>query len=163
MAAIEGDTSPLLANSSSGSTELIENKPILDLARIPSITLDQRAVLLSAAVSLDVDYFTRSRGGLMGGGMPMFIPIPSGGGSGEPPVVGAEGGEGPTSDGPLPSTEQSGDYDLGGNNSESGNYPSDTPASDWNAGEETMDDPWASAPEASEGGSWSWTDLFPEE
>jgi len=50
------------------------------------MTLDQRAVMLATAVSIDFDYFSRHSGsvGGFGGGfpMPIWLPIPFGGGGG---------------------------------------------------------------------------------
>ncbi|KAL7750153.1 hypothetical protein RI367_004325 [Sorochytrium milnesiophthora] len=45
-----------------------------------SLTLDERAVALAAAITIDVDYFSRTRSGLMGGGFPLML---GGGGGGE--------------------------------------------------------------------------------
>ena len=68
-----------------------------DAANTPGMTLDQRAVMLATAVSVDFDYF--SRHGRRGGGiMPGFWPtwLPGGGGGGAAEEAGAlEGAEGP--------------------------------------------------------------------
>ncbi|GAA5866578.1 hypothetical protein JCM3774_004019 [Rhodotorula dairenensis] len=155
----------------------------------PSLPLDHRAVLLATAITTDIDYFSRSRGGLLGGGgMFMPMPIPMGGGSGgvaaeeagaEAGGVGAVGGA--ASEGPLPSTEYEEDefavrarQDQA---SRSAGNPAPAPpnATDrdadglggWNDGgglgsEDLMEDPWASeAPE--QGGTWSWGDLFDQD
>lgn len=50
-----------------------------------SLSLDRRAVCLGAALSIDVDFFSRHSGHGSGFGMPFFFPIPMGGG----PVAGA--------------------------------------------------------------------------
>jgi hypothetical protein len=55
----------------------------------PGMTLDQRAIMLATAVSIDFDYFSRHSGGVTGGGfMPMWFPW-WGGGAAE---AGAEAG-----------------------------------------------------------------------
>lgn len=59
------------------------------------MTLDQRAVMLATAVSIDFDYFSRhSIAGIGGGGfMPMWFPVPMGGPGGAAGEAGAaEGG-----------------------------------------------------------------------
>ncbi|KAJ4377340.1 hypothetical protein N0V83_000165 [Neocucurbitaria cava] len=48
------------------------------LERYPGMTLDQRAVMLATAVSIDFDYFSRHSGS--GGMMPMWMPMWWGGG-----------------------------------------------------------------------------------
>ncbi|KAJ8907810.1 hypothetical protein NDN08_007914 [Rhodosorus marinus] len=71
------------------------------------LTINQKATILACAISIDFDYFSihsRTGGGLMGGGFPIFMPFPGpvGGGSvegGEPTgdagqVMGAETGAG---------------------------------------------------------------------
>ncbi|KAF2021255.1 Scramblase-domain-containing protein [Aaosphaeria arxii CBS 175.79] len=56
------------------------------------MTLDQRALMLATAVSIDFDYFSRHSGA--GGGMwPMWIPWWGGGAAGEAGAVGAAAGE----------------------------------------------------------------------
>jgi len=60
----------------------------------PGMTLDQRAIMLATAVSVDFDYFSRKSvsGGGMGGFMPMWFP--GGGGDGAAAgEAGAEAGE----------------------------------------------------------------------
>ena len=59
------------------------------LAEGPGMTLDQRAVMLATAVSVDFDYFSRKSGGtgLMGGFWPVWLPGGTGGGA-----AGAEAG-----------------------------------------------------------------------
>lgn len=57
-----------------------------DSPKVSGLTLDQRAVMLATAVSVDFDYFSRHSGG--GGMMPMWFPW-WGGGAGE---AGAEAG-----------------------------------------------------------------------
>jgi hypothetical protein len=52
------------------------------------MTLDQRAVMLATAVSIDFDYFSRARGGMFGGMFPMWM----GGAGGEAAGAGAAGG-----------------------------------------------------------------------
>ncbi|TKA58492.1 hypothetical protein B0A53_00232 [Rhodotorula sp. CCFEE 5036] len=97
------------AETSTAVTARTEDSPITP----PSLPLDHRAVLLATAITTDIDYFSRSRGGLLGGGgmfMPMPIPMGGfgggGGGAGAEEAgggVGAMGGA--ASEGPLPSTE----------------------------------------------------------
>lgn len=60
------------------------------------MTLDQRAVMLATAVSIDFDYFSRHSGGITGGGfMPLWFPGMGGGaaeaGAAEAGAVGAAG------------------------------------------------------------------------
>mmetsp|Transcript_19772 Transcript_19772/g.78736 ORF Transcript_19772/g.78736 Transcript_19772/m.78736 type:complete len:248 (+) Transcript_19772:506-1249(+) len=55
------------------------------------LSINQKATILACAISIDFDYFSihsRTGGGLMGGGFPIFMPFPGTGG-GAP----AEGGE----------------------------------------------------------------------
>ena len=57
------------------------------------MTLDQRAVMLATAVSVDFDYFSRlSRPG--GGWLPLWFPVPFGGAGGEAGAAGAAGAAG---------------------------------------------------------------------
>lgn len=58
------------------------------LGPVEGMTLDQRAVMLATAVSIDFDYFSRHSG--HGSGMPLPMWFPFGGGGGE---AGAEAGE----------------------------------------------------------------------
>ena len=44
----------------------------------PGMTLDQRAVMLAAAVSIDFDYFSRHSGSTSMGWMPMWFPMSGG-------------------------------------------------------------------------------------
>ena len=75
------------------------------------MTLDQRAVMLATAVSIDFDYFSRSRGGVAGGWMPLWFPYPMGGGAaGE---AGAEGAAG-TAAGEAGEAGQMGDAGAAG-------------------------------------------------
>jgi Scramblase len=61
------------------------------------MTLDQRAIMLATAVSIDFDYFSRHSGGVTGGGfMPMWFPWWGGGAAeagAEAGAVGAAGAE----------------------------------------------------------------------
>ncbi|ORY03317.1 Scramblase-domain-containing protein [Clohesyomyces aquaticus] len=72
------------------------SKPTLE--GYPGMTLDQRAIMLATAVSIDFDYFSRHSGA--GGGMgfwPMFIPWGGeAGAAGEAGAVGAAGAAGET-------------------------------------------------------------------
>ncbi|KAG0233826.1 hypothetical protein BGW41_001358 [Actinomortierella wolfii] len=65
---------------------------LAQLERRGGLTLDQRAVMLACAVSIDFDYFSRHSGS--GGIMPMPIIMPMGGGA-PPPVPSAGEGENP--------------------------------------------------------------------
>ncbi|GAA6013745.1 hypothetical protein JCM8202_000797 [Rhodotorula sphaerocarpa] len=143
----------------------------------PSLPLDHRAVLLATAISTDIDYFSRQRGGLLGGGGGIFMPMPipmggAGGAGGEVGPAAEEAGQGgvgtiggAASEGPLPSTEYEedefaararGEEDV---RRDAGAFGGPV---DPGAGEEMMEDPWASeAPE--EGGTWSWGDLFDQD
>jgi hypothetical protein len=57
------------------------------------LTLDQRAVMLATAVSVDFDYFSRSRGGAFGGMMPYWM-MGGGEGAGAAGSAGAAGAAG---------------------------------------------------------------------
>ncbi|KAG0221588.1 hypothetical protein BGX31_009717 [Mortierella sp. GBA43] len=73
--------------------EVQANKDELALAQLANrggLTLDQRAIMLACAVSIDFDYFSRHSG--HGGIMP--YPIMMGGGSGAPVPSSSEGGGG---------------------------------------------------------------------
>jgi Scramblase len=59
------------------------------LGNASSMTLDQRAVMLATAVTIDYDYFSRERGGMFGG-MPLWFPM-GGGAAGEAGAAGAAG------------------------------------------------------------------------
>ncbi|KAF9167916.1 hypothetical protein DFQ26_002370 [Actinomortierella ambigua] len=66
---------------------------LTQLERRGGLTLDQRAVMLACAVSVDFDYFSRHSGS--GGIMPMPIMMPMGGGAPPPPVPSSAEGENP--------------------------------------------------------------------
>lgn len=121
------------------------------------LTLDQRAILLAAAVTIDIDYFSRQGGGGMH--MPMlWMPMP---GAGVPPPAEVPGGEGPpevgeasASEAPIASPEygESPGIDYGGYNS---SFPSEDPGFGQS---DVMQDPWASSTqEGGEGGGWMST------
>ena len=136
-----------------------EDKAVVPVEDGRSLTLDQRAILLAAAITIDIDYFSRQGGGGMH--MPMlWMPMP---GAGAPPpaeVPGAEGlpegGELPPSapqDAPIASPEygESPGIDYGG-------YDTSFPSEDAGFGQgDVMQDPWASAPQGEEGGGWMST------
>ncbi|KAF1812206.1 Scramblase-domain-containing protein [Eremomyces bilateralis CBS 781.70] len=61
-------------------------------ADVPTLSLDQRAIMLATAVSIDFDYFSRSRGGFMP--FPMFWGSSEAGTVGVGGVGGAAGGMG---------------------------------------------------------------------
>ena len=67
-----------------------ETNPLAHDTPNAGMTLDQRAVMLATAVSVDFDYFSRSRGGAMGF-MPMWFPM---GGEAAGGAAGAEAGAG---------------------------------------------------------------------
>ncbi|KAF2841173.1 Scramblase-domain-containing protein [Patellaria atrata CBS 101060] len=58
---------------------------------VPGMTLDQRAVMLATAVSIDFDYFSRHSHAGTGGWLPMWFPG-YGGAAGEAGAAGAEAG-----------------------------------------------------------------------
>ena len=58
---------------------------------VAGMTLDQRAVMLATAVSIDFDYFSRHSGHGVGMGLPLPIWIPGGGGAAAEGAAGAEG------------------------------------------------------------------------
>lgn len=122
-----------------------------------SLTLDQRAILLAAAVTIDIDYFSRQGGGGMH--MPMlWMPMP---GAGVPPaevpgadvpgeVPGVEGSTAPP-EAPMASPEygESPGIDSGGYDS---SFPSESPG--FGQGD-VMQDPWANPAQTDgDGGSW---------
>lgn len=65
----------------------------------PGMTLDQRAIMLATAVSVDFDYFSRMSGGngMIGGLWPLWLPGGGGGAAGA--EAGAEGVEGGAAEG----------------------------------------------------------------
>jgi len=165
-----------VAEESSAAQTTKDLVPVQDDGK--GLTLDQRAVLLAAAVTIDIDYFSRSGGGGMH--MPMlWMPLPGGGGGADVPPAGGEvppGGEVPSDGGSAPSGTDTpiaspeygdspgmADYPSSTGFPESGDYGAygggdDAPFSDGGEGE-TMHDPWASAAQqdASEGGGfWGW-------
>lgn len=66
----------------------LSNQEMYDSPRVSGLTLDQRAVMLATAVSVDFDYFSRKSGG--SGIMPMWFPW-WGGGAAEAGDAGAAG------------------------------------------------------------------------
>ncbi|KAL8828182.1 MAG: hypothetical protein Q9170_006712 [Blastenia crenularia] len=76
---------PQLPGPSTGQTDVVPYKE-----EVPAMTLDQRAVMLATAVSIDFDYFSRHSGA--GGGMgwmPLWFPM----GGGESAAAGEAAGE----------------------------------------------------------------------
>ena len=64
------------------------SEPVYDSPKVRGLTLDQRAIMLATAVSIDFDYFSRKSGS--GGMMPMWFPW-WGGGAAEAGGAGAAG------------------------------------------------------------------------
>lgn len=121
------------------------------------LTLDQRAILLATAMTIDIDYFSRHGGGGMH--MPMlWMPLPGmgGGGAEAPPVEGLPGAEGSGgvstggSDAPMASPEYG--------DSPGVDYPSgsgfDSPMGGGYGEGEVMQDPWSNPPQSEEGGGF---------
>lgn len=133
------------------------------------LTLDQRAILLAAAVSIDIDYFSRHGGGGMH--MPMlWMPMPGAGVPAEAPTTGAEGAGVPeASTGSDAGTVASPEYgESPGLSQDYGGYGQDpygsAPTSSDGYGQpvqgqdDVMHDPWASAGQQADsegGGFWS--------
>ncbi|GAA5836220.1 hypothetical protein JCM9279_002231 [Rhodotorula babjevae] len=160
-----------VAAASSSSTSGAASHDFALAERAPALPLDHRAVLLASAVTIDFDYFTRQRGGLLGGGGGMFMPMPmggfGGGGGGDGAAEGAEGAEGaeagrvqgePDAPGPLPSSERDpSEPEYGSGSLRPGSGDSEFAPEDG----EVMQDPWATQDQgAEEGGTWGWSDLF---
>ena len=98
------------------------------------MTLDERAVLLSAAVTIDFDYFSRhSSMGHGGGVMPMMIPMGGGGG----------GGGGATTGGAVAGMGTGAPYDSQEKDGGSEYPPPETRNRDDPSQDPVMDDPWA--------------------
>ncbi|GAA5925576.1 hypothetical protein JCM3775_001445 [Rhodotorula graminis] len=160
---------PVAAASSSSATSSAMSRDLALAERAPALPLDHRAVLLASAVTIDFDYFTRQRGGLLGGGGGMFLPMPMGGfgGGGGGAAEGAEGaeagrvqgeGEGDNMPGPLPSSERDpSEPEYGSGSLRPGGGDEFAPEDG-----EVMQDPWAAQDPGGEegGGTWGWSDLF---
>jgi hypothetical protein len=164
----QGNSSTI--SSSSSGRELVTSGPVRQL------TMDERAVALATAISVDFDYFSRhSSHGHGSPGMAMFPWMWGGGGGGAsaepapstgsgvgtevPSADGASTGELPNSASP-PSSDQ-GDASAGpswweGQPSESSSQEGDS----WG-----FQDPWQQGSSSGGGAGgesgWSWTDLFP--
>jgi hypothetical protein len=65
-----------------------------DFHAADGMTLDQRAVMLATAVTIDFDYFSRHSSGAGGTFMPLWIPMGEAGGAGAAGAAGAEAGVG---------------------------------------------------------------------
>ena len=151
--------SPLLPSPLSPSPLLPLSSP-RPLAHPLPLAHPPRSPIIAA---IDFDYFTRQRGGLLGGGGGMFMPMPIGGFGGGA-AEGAEGGEGAEAgrvqgegeDGPLPSSERDpSEPEYGSGSLRPGSDSEFAPEDD------VMRDPWAQDPPAEEeGGTWGWSDLF---
>ncbi|KDE07362.1 hypothetical protein MVLG_02404 [Microbotryum lychnidis-dioicae p1A1 Lamole] len=161
----KGDPTSLVPSEES---EEPSTSPSLDLALLPHITYDQRAVMLASAISCDFDYFSRhsGSGGMMGPGL--WMPMGMGGG-GASTEAGTEAGAEAGSDagGMTPNAEGDeripGVEDSGGMNRDSGGWSEQGWGDGGAGGEETMSDPWATPQEDADGGTWGWGDLFPGE
>ncbi|GAA98516.1 uncharacterized protein L969DRAFT_95247 [Mixia osmundae IAM 14324] len=170
--ALAAESAPQPEPSSTGTNS--DSKALTETpgnALVPSpesaaLTLDQRAVLLAAAVSIDIDYFSRARGGGFGGGfMPIFWPMGGGSGAAEGAEAGAAGEAGQVGT-PIDGTaDGSGPFPL---DQQADQPPRDTEPSPWSNedvwGEsnegmdegQQLEDPWA-APQEQGGSSWgSW-------
>ncbi|GAA5828470.1 hypothetical protein JCM11251_006263 [Rhodosporidiobolus azoricus] len=174
-------SSALSASPSSISTDAPGSSALPPALITPSpqssLPLSHRATLLASAITIDIDYFSRSRGGLMGGGLGGFMPIPIPMGGGAPPPAEAPAG-GPADetapvigagnsydDRPLPPTGEDGAGGLrtreeGVPRGEDGIVPGGGSGQGWGEGDEVMQDPWASETGQEEGGTWSWGDLW---
>ncbi|KAI4171670.1 MAG: hypothetical protein LQ343_004063 [Gyalolechia ehrenbergii] len=88
---------PQLPGPSSGQTDVVAYKE-----KDPAMTLDQRAVMLATAVSIDFDYFSRhsSAGGGMGW-MPLWFPMGGGEAAAADEVVEGAGAAGKASGGSI--------------------------------------------------------------
>ncbi|KAK4699627.1 hypothetical protein P7C70_g6635, partial [Phenoliferia sp. Uapishka_3] len=172
------NTTPSVMRDKNTTEDAGEISSVPSTIPLPSITFDQRAVMLASAVSIDFDYFTRSRGGI--GSSMMWMPMPMGGtGTTDAGVAGAGAAGaagGMMGEDPLPSAGSEGEgYDGGMSGGEGGSGSSggggeesygsggwsDAPIEDPS---EVMVDPWAQSPSSGEdGGTWSWGDLFPDD
>ncbi|KAF2703054.1 Scramblase-domain-containing protein [Pleomassaria siparia CBS 279.74] len=90
----------LRMDSAGLATTTSEPNSIPDLSHEhqPGMTLDQRAVMLATAVSVDFDYFSRHSGGVGGGMWPLWMPwfggeAAGGAAAGEAGAIGAAAGE----------------------------------------------------------------------
>ncbi|KAG5455821.1 MAG: Scramblase-domain-containing protein [Olpidium bornovanus] len=119
----------------------------VDGGAIRPLTLDERAVTLGAAISIDIDYFSRNRGGIGipvpisvggAGGTPVVMPMPVGGavGAAEAAEIGAGAAAGAAAGG---AAAAAGGYTPRG-------WPPQPPESD-------LGPPPTTAPEAGGGGS----------
>ncbi|GAA5967476.1 hypothetical protein JCM11641_000558 [Rhodosporidiobolus odoratus] len=138
-----------------------------------SLPLDHRATLLASAITIDIDFFSRSRGGVFGGAGFMPLPIPMGGTGGGGGAAGDAGeagagtiGTGNAHEGPLPPTEMEGGTgglrtsEEGVPRGEDGVVPRQGAGQGWGEDEGLMEDPWAIPEQQEEGGTWGWGDLF---
>lgn len=76
-----------------------------DQKKARGMTLDQRAVMLATAVSIDFDYFSRQRHGALGGFMPLWLPFP---GESLPPAEGGADAGGAAGEGGAAGTDVDG-------------------------------------------------------
>lgn len=81
-----------LAEQPADSVSPTEEQRKQSLEGIPGMTLDQRAVMLATAVSIDFDYFSRHSGS--GGMMPLWMPVWWGGGEAAGGAAAGEAGAG---------------------------------------------------------------------
>lgn len=123
------------------------------------MTLDQRAVMLATAVSVDFDYFSRHSGGsgIGGGFMPMWFPgMGGGGGEAGEAAGGAAGGSEGVDGSPTNGSDAGSPYDQGGQRPGEVGQGEDV----WGQG----DDPWGGQGGGGGGdgggGGGGWGDFF---
>ena len=163
-----------------------QQDPREEQTRNVAMTLDQRAVMLATAVSVDFDYFSRHSGSGMGGGfMPLWFPGMGGGAAeaGAGAEAGAEagaieeaggagrgmtkGGVGSMEDGAVTGAGTMAGYEAMQRGRDGGNAPSQEDQLPGQVGQDedvwgTGDDPWNNEGGGDGGGSGGggWTDFF---
>jgi hypothetical protein len=83
-----------LATEPSHHVSKTEEQSRPSLEAYPGMTLDQRAIMLATAVSIDFDYFSRHSGSGVGGMWPMWMPWFGGGGEAAGGAAAGEAGAG---------------------------------------------------------------------
>ncbi len=151
-----------------------------------AMTLDERAVMLATAVSVDFDYFSRHSGSGMGGGfMPLWFPGMGGGAAeaGAGAEAGAEagaieeaggasrgmtkGGAGPMEEGAATGAGTMAGYEAMQRGRGGGNAPPQEEQLPGQVGQDEdvwgkNDDPWNNDGGGDEGGGGGWGDFFDE-